>query len=57
MRFIPLDAEGRYRAEPADAMTPERLFDRAWALTLLAGVLDRLRAEQAAAGKAAPSRR
>lgn len=29
------DAEGRYRHEPADAMTPERLFDRAWTLALL----------------------
>src|SRR5205814_9814480 len=42
--FDALDAEVRYRAEPADATTPERLFDRAWALTLLEGVLDRLAA-------------
>src|SRR4051794_28181431 len=52
VRFIPLDAEGRYQAEPVDAMTPERLFDRAWALSLLAGVIERLQAEQVAAGKA-----
>src|SRR5262249_56362670 len=25
------DAEGRYLVEPADELTPERLFDRAWA--------------------------
>jgi RNA polymerase sigma-70 factor (ECF subfamily) len=48
-----LDAEARYRAEPADATTPERLFDRAWALTLLDGVLDALAAEYAEAGRGA----
>jgi DNA-directed RNA polymerase specialized sigma24 family protein len=39
------DAEGRYRFEPADAMTPDRLFDRVWATTLLGRVLDLLAAE------------
>src|SRR5215831_11879844 len=29
------DAEGRYRFEPADEVTPDRLFDRAWAMSLL----------------------
>jgi len=51
--FDALDAEARYRAEPADATTPERLFDRAWALTLLEGVLDGLAAEHAEAGRGA----
>lgn len=51
IRFVPLDAEGLYAAEPADTMTPERLFDRAWALGLLAAVIDRLRGEYAGAGK------
>ena len=51
--FDALDAEARYRAEPADATTPERLFDRAWALTLLEGVLDTLAAESAEAGRGA----
>ncbi len=51
--FDALDAEARYRAEPADATTPERLFDRAWALTLLEGVLDALAAEHAEAGRGA----
>lgn len=46
-------AEGRYLREPADAMTPDRLFDRAWALGLLAGVLDRLEAEQEEGGRSA----
>ncbi len=44
-------AEGRYVIEPADNMTPERLFDRAWALTLLDRVLDLLAREHAAEGR------
>ena len=44
-------AESRYQREPADPWTPERLYDRQWALTLLERVLDRLRAENIAAGK------
>ncbi len=51
--FDALDAESRYRGEPVDALTPERLFDRAWALALLDGVLDQLAAEFAAAGRGA----
>jgi DNA-directed RNA polymerase specialized sigma24 family protein len=51
VRFVPIDAEGRYRVEPIDDLTPERHFDRAWALSLLAAVVDRLRAEFASAGK------
>jgi len=48
------DAEGRYLREPADpGLTPERLFDRAWALRLLDGVLDRLGREYADSGRAA----
>jgi RNA polymerase sigma-70 factor (ECF subfamily) len=39
------DAERCYLREPAHAETPERLFDRRWALTLLARVLDRLEGE------------
>jgi len=46
-----LTAEERYRLEPADALSPERLYERQWALSLLAQVLDRLEAEHAAAGK------
>ncbi|HET6882143.1 MAG TPA: sigma factor [Pirellulales bacterium] len=37
--------ESRYRHEPADAWTPERLFDRRWAFTLLDTVLARLEDE------------
>jgi RNA polymerase sigma-70 factor (ECF subfamily) len=47
------DAEGRYLVEPADGVTPEHLFDRAWALTLLGRALDRLADEYAATGRAA----
>lgn len=46
------DAEGRYANEPADGLTPERIFDRSWALTLLARVLDQLGREYDEAGKA-----
>jgi DNA-directed RNA polymerase specialized sigma24 family protein len=53
-RSIPLDlesAESRYLLEPADELTPDRLYERQWALTLLAKVLDRLGAEFVAKGK------
>jgi len=39
------DAEARYRLEPADENTPDKLYDRAWAEALLARVLDQLRRE------------
>lgn len=45
------EAESRYIVEPADESTPESLFERSWALTLLDQVLNRLREELAAAGK------
>jgi len=44
-------AEERYRLEPADPITPEQVYDRRWALTLLATVLARLAEEQSDAGK------
>lgn len=46
-----LDAEARYAVEPVDSMTPERLFDRRWALAVLDQVLARLRREYADAGR------
>jgi RNA polymerase sigma-70 factor (ECF subfamily) len=47
------DAEGRYLREPADnALTPDRLYDRAWAIGLLDVVLARLAREAAEAGQA-----
>lgn len=47
------DAEDRYRREPEDDATPEKLFERRWALTLLDRVLARLAEEHEAAGKLA----
>lgn len=46
------DAEPRYERELAHHATPERLFDRRWAVTLLNRVLGRLEREYARAGKA-----
>ncbi len=46
---VSLDAqevEGRYRFEPADHLTPEQIFERRWALTVLERTLARLRREQ-----------
>jgi RNA polymerase sigma factor (sigma-70 family) len=48
-----VDAEGRYSRELADEMSPDRIFDRSWALTLLERVLGQLRREYDEAGKAA----
>ncbi|MBI5386538.1 MAG: sigma-70 family RNA polymerase sigma factor [Verrucomicrobia bacterium] len=45
--------EHRYALEPASETTPEKLFERQWALTLLDQALQRLRQESVAAGKAA----
>jgi RNA polymerase sigma-70 factor (ECF subfamily) len=45
------DAERRFLRVPADTLTPERLFERSWALILLDGVLGRLREEYAESGR------
>ncbi len=45
-------ADERYRLEPVDNRTPDRLFERRWALTLLDQVLRRLEEEFHEAGKA-----
>ena len=44
-------AEGRYERALAHSETPERLYERQWCLTLLAGVLVDLREEYLAAGR------
>jgi RNA polymerase sigma factor (sigma-70 family) len=52
--FVPLDdilAESRYGSEPADVMSPERLFERRWALTLLDQTLEQLKREYIEADK------
>lgn len=56
VRHFSIDAESgeeRYRQEPVDQWTPERLFERRWALTLLDQVMTRLQAEYADRNKAA----
>lgn len=53
-RFVSIDAanaEERYAMEPVDEASPDRLFDRRWALTLLDNVLTALRADYASAGQ------
>src|SRR5208282_3420144 len=46
-------AESRYQLEPSHDVTPERLFERQWALALLDQVLAALRAEYQSQGKGA----
>jgi RNA polymerase sigma factor (sigma-70 family) len=53
--FISFDAqtaEQRYHLEPVDEASPDKLFERRWALTLLDQALARLRLECAVPGKA-----
>lgn len=47
------DLEARYCKELAETLTPERIFERQWALALLNQVLARLQEEMAIKGKAA----
>jgi DNA-directed RNA polymerase specialized sigma24 family protein len=52
--FVELDAEEaeeRYRLEPAECLTAEKLFDARWAMTLLVVALNRLGQEYATEGK------
>ncbi|MHB8974250.1 MAG: RNA polymerase sigma factor [Pirellulaceae bacterium] len=54
VRQLSLDletGESRLQLEPAHSLTPERLFERQWVLTLLELVLRRLEEECQAAGK------
>jgi RNA polymerase sigma factor (sigma-70 family) len=44
-------AEARYHREPAHVTTPEHLYDRRWALTLLDRALDRLEQSMSDRGK------
>ena len=46
------DAEGRYKREPAHHLTPERVFDRRWALTTLEQTLAALQRASEREGKA-----
>src|SRR5262249_58170406 len=52
--FLALDFDGgerRYHQEPSHQATPEWLYERSWALTLLDQGLTQLREELAGAGK------
>ncbi len=49
---IDQDAESRYRLEPVCNLTPEKLYERNWALKLFAQALARLREQYSATGKA-----
>ncbi len=52
--FVHLDAEEaeeRYRLEPVEFLTPEKIFDARWAMTVLGEALKQLRQEYATAGK------
>ena len=46
-------AEGRYQLEPKDDVTPEKLFDRRWALILLDRALAEVKRDYAASNKTA----
>lgn len=45
------DADSRYRLEPAHDLTPDKVFDRRWAMVLIENVLNQLRAECRATDK------
>jgi RNA polymerase sigma factor (sigma-70 family) len=51
LRLDMQEAETRYRQEPVDTTTPERLFEQNWAVTLLNTVFEQLQQEQQAQGK------
>jgi RNA polymerase sigma-70 factor (ECF subfamily) len=56
VRFVQLQlatAETRYTREPADTRTPEQVFEKQWALTLLESVLNRVCEGYARDGKEA----
>jgi RNA polymerase sigma-70 factor (ECF subfamily) len=46
-----IDAEKRYLYEPADSMSPDKLFDRKWAQTVVRSSLSKLEKEYAMAGE------
>ena len=55
--FVQLDAEEaeqRYRCEPVEFLTAEKIFDARCAMTVLGEALKRLRLEYATAGKTSP---
>jgi len=56
VEFVYIDlqrAEDRYRLEPVDHLTPEKIFNARWAMALLSTTMNRLERECAAQGKTA----
>ena len=56
VELVPLDlqnAENRYKLEPIEALTPEKVFAARWAVALLSEAMNRLRQEYATPKKAA----
>ena len=51
LSFDAMAAEAGYLQEPATELTPDRLYDRRWALTLLGRVMSRLEDEQNRLGR------
>jgi RNA polymerase sigma-70 factor (ECF subfamily) len=45
------NAEGQYALEPADQLSPEMLFEKSWALTVLERTMERLEADMAKKNK------
>src|SRR5207247_5376603 len=45
------EADTRYQINPADDLSPDKLYDRAWAVTLLERVIQRLQDESSAESK------
>jgi RNA polymerase sigma-70 factor (ECF subfamily) len=50
--FDELQVEGRYQREPQSALSPESLYDKEWATSLLDRVMTTLRTEYAVLSKA-----
>lgn len=46
-----MEAEANYQHEPGEGFTPERLFDQAWAFTLLGHAMKKLQTEYTSVGK------
>lgn len=51
IRLDEVEAEKRYALEPRDELTPERLFEHTWAMTILDRVTEQLREHYVQAGK------
>ena len=50
---LSIEAEEWFACEPAERETPETIYDRTWAVTVIDGALDALRAEYSASDKSA----